>query len=131
LEKASENIAAVSNIRPGKELSCDTKDVVRSDEHLATHYSFERATALLEVRNAGNEDVEDEGEEGGEETAREQDISMKIRAYEQALHGMGEVMQFTIDSNSSSLPELLYTVKDCSKKDMDTKKRKQVFLLNL
>jgi hypothetical protein len=41
LEEASENIAAISNLFRGKELSCDTKDFVRSDDHLATHYSFE------------------------------------------------------------------------------------------
>jgi hypothetical protein len=51
LEKASENIAAISNPCRGKELSCDTKNFVRSDDHLATHYSFESATALLPVRN--------------------------------------------------------------------------------
>jgi hypothetical protein len=44
--------------------------------------------------------------------ARDQDISTKIRTYEQALHCISEVMQFAIDSNSSSLLELLYTVKD-------------------
>jgi hypothetical protein len=32
LEEASENIAALSNICRGKELSCDTKDFVRSDD---------------------------------------------------------------------------------------------------
>jgi hypothetical protein len=47
LEEASENIAAVSNLCRGKELSCDTKNCVRSADHLATHYSFESATALL------------------------------------------------------------------------------------
>jgi hypothetical protein len=31
----------------GNELSCDTKDFVWSDYHLATHYSFGPATALL------------------------------------------------------------------------------------
>jgi hypothetical protein len=58
--------------------------------------------------------VEDgeEGEEGGK-AAREQEISMKIRTQEHSLHCISEVMQFTIDSTSSSLLELLYTVKDC------------------
>jgi hypothetical protein len=77
-EQASENIAAISNLCRGKELSCDTKNFVRSDDHLATHYSFECATALLAVRNTQNKDVEDEEEEeeeGGEEAATEQDIS--------------------------------------------------------
>jgi hypothetical protein len=37
LEEASENIAAISNLCRGKELSCDTKDFVQSDDHLATH----------------------------------------------------------------------------------------------
>jgi hypothetical protein len=37
-------------------------------------------------------------------------------------------MQFAIVSNSSNLLELLYTVKDCFKKDMNTKKWKQVSL---
>jgi hypothetical protein len=60
LEEASENIAAISNLCRGKELSCDTKDFVRSDDHLATHYSFEPAPALLAVRNTQNEDVEEE-----------------------------------------------------------------------
>jgi hypothetical protein len=49
-EEASENIAAISNLCRGKELSCDTKNFVRSDDHLATHYSFESATALLAVK---------------------------------------------------------------------------------
>jgi hypothetical protein len=40
-------------------------------------------------------------------------------------------MQFAIDSNSSSLLELLYAVKDCIKKDMNTKKWIQVSLLDL
>jgi hypothetical protein len=60
LEGASENIAAISNLCRGKELSCVTKDFVRSDDPLATHYSLEPATALLTVRNTQNEDVEDE-----------------------------------------------------------------------
>jgi hypothetical protein len=59
--------------------------------------------------------VEDEKEEveGGEEAAGEQDISTKIHTHEQALHCISEAMQFVVDSNSSSLLELLYTVKDC------------------
>jgi hypothetical protein len=62
LEEASENIAAVSNLCRGKELSCDTKDYVWSDDHLATHYSFEPATSLRPVRNTQKEDVEGEEE---------------------------------------------------------------------
>jgi hypothetical protein len=80
LEEESENIAAISNLCQGKELSCDMKDFVRSDDHLATHYSFELATVLLVVRNTQNEDVEDEEEEekeeGGQEAAREHDNSV-------------------------------------------------------
>jgi hypothetical protein len=38
---------AVSNLCQGKELSCDTKNFVWNDVHLATHYSFEPATAQL------------------------------------------------------------------------------------
>jgi hypothetical protein len=57
-------------------------------------------------------------EEGGEETAREQNISVKIHTHEQALHCISEVMQFAIDSNSSSFLELLYTVKDCIQKNI-------------
>jgi hypothetical protein len=49
------------------------------------------------------EDEEEEEEGGG--AARDQDISMKIRTYEQALHCISEVMHFAIDSNSSSLLE--------------------------
>jgi hypothetical protein len=56
---------------------------------------------------------EEEEEEGEEETAGEQDISRKIHTHEQALHCISEIMQFAIDSNSSSLLELLYIVKDC------------------
>jgi hypothetical protein len=57
---------------------------------------------------------------------------MKIHAHEQALHWISEVMQFAIDSNSSSLFELLYIVKHCIQKDMITKKKwKQVSLLDL
>jgi hypothetical protein len=81
LEEVNENTAAISNLCWGKELSCDTKDFVRSDDHLDTHYSFEPATALLAVRNTQNEDVEDEEE--GEAAAREQDISTKICRHEQ------------------------------------------------
>jgi hypothetical protein len=132
LKEESENIAGISNLCRGKEFYCDTKDFVRSDDHLATDYSFEPATALLAVRNTQNEDVvEEEEEEGGEEAAGEQDISTKIRTHEQALHCISDVMQFAIDSNSSSLLELLYTVKDCIQKDMSTKKWKQVSLLGL
>jgi hypothetical protein len=64
----------------------------------------------------GESDVADNLEEAGE-----QDISTKIRTHEQAHHCISEVVQFAIDSNSSSLPELLYTVKGCIKKDMNTK----------
>jgi hypothetical protein len=39
LEEASENTAAISNLCRGKELSCDTKDFVQSNDHLVTHYS--------------------------------------------------------------------------------------------
>jgi hypothetical protein len=123
LEEASENIASISNLCRGKELSCDTRDLVRSDDHLATHYSFEPSTALLVVTNIQNEDVEEEEEK--EEAAGEQDISMNIHTHEQALHCINEVLQFAIDSNSSSLLELLHTVKDCIQKDMNTKKWKQ------
>jgi hypothetical protein len=49
LEEESENIAAISNLCRRKELYCDTKDFVRSDDHLATDYSFEPATPLLTV----------------------------------------------------------------------------------
>jgi hypothetical protein len=51
LEEAIENSVSLSNFCGGKELSCDTLDFVRSDNPLATHYSFEPATALLAVRN--------------------------------------------------------------------------------
>jgi hypothetical protein len=51
---------------------------------------------------------------------------MKIHTREQALHCISEIMQFAIDSDSSSLLELLYTVKDCIQKDMNTKKWKQL-----
>jgi hypothetical protein len=40
-------------------------------------------------------------------------------------------MKFAIDSNSSSLLELLHTAKDCIQKDMNSKKWKQVSLLDL
>jgi hypothetical protein len=63
----------------------------------------------------------EEEEEGGEAADGEQYISTKIRTHEQALHCISEVMQFASDTNSSSLRELLYTVKDCIKKDMNTK----------
>jgi hypothetical protein len=36
-----------------------------------------------------------------------------------------------LDSNSSSFLEILYTVKDCIQKDMNTKQWKQVSLLDL
>jgi hypothetical protein len=70
-------------------------------------------------------------DEEKEQAAGEQDISTKIRTHEQALHCISEVMQFAIDSNSSSLLEQVYTVKDCIQKDMSTKKWKQVSLLDL
>jgi hypothetical protein len=82
LEEESENTAAISNLCQGKELSCDTKDFVWSDDPLATHCSSEPATALLAVRNTRNEDMEDEVEERGE-AAGEQDISTKIHTHEQ------------------------------------------------
>jgi hypothetical protein len=47
----ADNLAAISNLYRGKERSSDTKDFVRSDDHLPTHYSFEPVTALLEVIN--------------------------------------------------------------------------------
>jgi hypothetical protein len=75
LEEAGENNAEISSLCRRKELSCDTKDFVRSDDPLATHCSSELATALLAVRNAQNEDVENE--ERGEGAAGAQDISMK------------------------------------------------------
>jgi hypothetical protein len=75
--------------------------------------------------------VEDEEEEKGEEASGEQDISTKSCTYEQVLHCISEVMQFAIDSNSSNLLELLYTIKDCIQKYMITKKWKQISLLDL
>jgi hypothetical protein len=130
LEEVSENTAVISSLCRGKQLSCDTKDFVQSDDPLATHCSSEPATALLAAINTQNEYAKDE-EEDGEEAAGEQDISMKIRTLEQALHCISEVMQFAIDSNSSSLLELLYTVKDCIQKDMNTRKWKEISLLDL
>jgi hypothetical protein len=38
-------------------------------------------------------------------------------------------MQFATDSSSSSLLELLYTVKDCIQKDMNTKKVETSFFV--
>jgi hypothetical protein len=115
LEEANENIAAISNLCLVKELYCDsTKNFVLSDENLTTHYSFEFATDLLEERNTQNEEVEDEEE--GEEAAGGQDTSTKIHTHEQALHCISEVMRFAINSISSSLLELLYTVKDCKQR---------------
>jgi hypothetical protein len=75
-------------------------------------------------------EVEEE-EEGGEETAGEQNISRRIRTHEQVLHCIGEVMQFAIDSSSSGHLELLCTVKDCIQKGIITKKLKQVSFLDL
>jgi hypothetical protein len=107
LEEVSENVASIFNLCRGKELSCDTKDFVQSNDHLAKHYSSEPATALLVVRNIQN-DVEEE-EEGGKAAAGEEDISTTMCTQEQALHCISEVKQFVIGSNSSSLLELLYS----------------------
>jgi hypothetical protein len=109
-------------------ISAEEKNFVQSDDHLATHYSFDSATALLAVRNTQNEDVEEE--EGGEEAPGEQNVSKKICTHEQALHCISEVMKFAIESHSSSLLQLLYTVKDCIQKDI-TEKWKQISLLDL
>jgi hypothetical protein len=54
LEETSENIAAISILCRERELSCDTKDFVPNDDHLATYYSFEPSTALIAVRNTQN-----------------------------------------------------------------------------
>jgi hypothetical protein len=51
LEEESKSFAAISNLCQGKELSCNIKNFIRNDDHLATHYSFESATALLAVRS--------------------------------------------------------------------------------
>jgi hypothetical protein len=67
---------------------------------------------------------EEEAEEGGEEAAGEQDISIKIHTHKQAFHCISEIMQFAIDSNSSTLLELLYAVKDSIQEDMKRKKWK-------
>jgi hypothetical protein len=93
LEEASENIPAIYNLYRGKELSCDTNNFVRSNDHPVTYYSFEPATALLTVRNTQNEEVDkEEEEEGGEKTAGKQDISTKINTHEQTLHCISEIM---------------------------------------
>jgi hypothetical protein len=96
LEEASENIAAIS--------------ISAKEKNLPVIQRTTTTTSLLAVRNTQNEEVEDEEEEGG-------DISMKIHTREQALHCISEIMQFAIDSYSSSLLELLYAVKDCIHKD--------------
>jgi hypothetical protein len=62
--------------------------------------------------------VDEEEEEAA--AVGEQDISTEIHTNEQTLHCISEVMQSAIDSNSSSLLELLYTFKDCIKKGMNT-----------
>jgi hypothetical protein len=54
-------------------ISAEEKNLVRSDDHLATHYGFESATALLVVRNTQNEDVEDE-EEGRRRSSSQERI---------------------------------------------------------
>jgi hypothetical protein len=88
LEEASENTAEISNLCQGKESSCDTKDFIWSDDHLATHYSFQPITAILAVRNTQNEDVDDEGEneEEEEEAVGEQDILTKIQTLQAFLN---------------------------------------------
>jgi hypothetical protein len=76
--------------------------------------------------------VEDEEEKAGgrgEETAKEQYISLKIFTHEQVLHCIREVMQFVTDLNSSSRLELLYTIKDCIQKDMSTRKVETSFFV--
>jgi hypothetical protein len=103
-EEARENTAATSNLCQGNELSCDAKDFVWSDDHLATHCSFEPATALLEVRNTQSEDVEEEVEEEEEDKQSENKIFQQN--FVQTLHCISEVMQFAIDSNSSTFLEL-------------------------
>jgi hypothetical protein len=76
LEEASKNIAAISNLSRGKELFCDKKDFVRSDD------SFEPGTALLALRNKQNKDVVDEEEqEGGEAAARERKFVHMNRSF--------------------------------------------------
>jgi hypothetical protein len=99
-------------------ISAEENNFVRSDYHLATHYSFESATAVLAVRNTQNEDVVNEEEE--EEGGGEQDISTKIHTHEHTLHCISEVIQFPISSNSSSNLQILFIVKDCIQKDMNT-----------
>jgi hypothetical protein len=80
LEESSEKIAAISNLYRGKELSCDTKNFVLSDDHLATHYSFESSTSLLAVRNTQYEDLEDDEEEqeGGEAQQEHRRLHRKL-----------------------------------------------------
>jgi hypothetical protein len=56
---------------------------------------------------------------------------MKIHTHERVFHRISEVMQFAINSNSSSPLDLLYTVKDCIQKDMITKQWNQVSLMEL
>jgi hypothetical protein len=64
-----------------------------------------------------------EEEEGGEKKQSENRIFQRKFVYiKHVFHCISEVMQFAIDSNSSSLLELLYTAEDCNQKDMNTKK---------
>jgi hypothetical protein len=58
LEEAIENIGAISNLCQGRDLSHDTKNFVRINDHLVTHYSFESAAGLLAVRDTQTKDVE-------------------------------------------------------------------------
>jgi hypothetical protein len=63
---------------------------------------------------------------------RKESKQPKNRIFERkCVYCIREVMQLATDSNSSSLLELLYTVKGCIQKYMNTKKWKQVSLLDL
>jgi hypothetical protein len=72
LEEASETLLQYLISAEERNFSCDTKNSVRCDDHIATRYSFESATALLAVRNTQNENVKDEEEEEQEEEAAEE-----------------------------------------------------------
>jgi hypothetical protein len=54
---------------------------------------------------------------------------MKIHTHDQAFQCIGEVMQFAIDSNSSTLLVLLYTVKDCIQRHDQKKKVETSFFV--
>lgn len=96
----------------------------QSDEDLATYHTFELASDLIDMCQ-GDESVNKEENEGEEAETPESEKPM-ISTHVDAIQCIQDLIQFTANSNSPGLLELLYIMKNCVESGMVSQRKKQV-----